>query len=95
MLWHGSCNENATPLVSPTGHSKTIAYYTSRLDESGMEEPFTTGEELLDRAKRVARDVDERLRKLIEKAKQSAAADTDFDVSPLPEDPTAEKPPIP
>lgn len=55
-----------------------------------MEDPFTRGEEILERARQISHDTDERLRKVIEKAK--SMADTDPEVSSLPQDPTDEVP---
>jgi len=59
--------------------------------EPVRDDPFVVGEAMLERAKRISRDCDARLRKLTDKAKKSSA-DTDFEASPLPDDGTTENP---
>ena len=59
--------------------------------EPVTDDPFVVGEEMLERAKRISRKCEERLRKVAEQGKKPAA-DTDFEASPLPDDGTAENP---
>lgn len=60
-------------------------------NEPVMDDPFVVGEAMLERAKRISRNCEERLRRITEQAKKPAA-DTDFEASPLPDEGTAENP---
>jgi len=59
-------------------------------DEPVRDDPFIRGEELLERAKQVARAIDERFRKLIGRARQDYSP-TDDELPPTPAYTTAEE----
>jgi len=62
------------------------------------DDPFTVGDEMLERAKKVAQDIDDRIRKLTEKARQitdDTATNTSALGKPADQDSTDEQPSLP